>query len=133
MENEATPAAGPKVLIVDDEEDILLAFSISLRKAGFEVQTAESGNKALGLMEHWLPRVLILDLMMSDGSGFEVLLKLQQLRGPKPAVIVVTGVYSDEESAQKVRNEPVVFDLLNKPVRTKTLVDTVIRAVGIAL
>jgi CheY-like chemotaxis protein len=54
MENEAKPAAGPKVLIVDDEEDILLAFSISLRKAGFEVQTAESGNKALGLMEHWL-------------------------------------------------------------------------------
>ncbi|MFA5141233.1 MAG: response regulator [Elusimicrobiota bacterium] len=133
MGKDAKPPECRKVLLVDDEQDILYAYGAALRHAGFEVQTAESGNKALGLMKQGLPQVLILDLMMGDGSGFEVLLKLQQLEGPKPAVIVVTGVYTDEETSRRIRGEPVVFELLIKPVRPKMLVETVRRAMGIAL
>lgn len=121
------------VLLVDDSADILLAYGTALRRAGFDVRTTDSGNKALGLMRSCLPRVLILDLMMADGSGFEVLLKLQELDGPRPAVIVVTGVYTDEETSKRIRSEPAVFELLIKPVRAKTLVETVRRAIGIAL
>lgn len=125
---EKSPAEGKLVLLVDDDQDILEVYELILLKAGYRVEKALDGHAALGKMDSHLPDVVVLDLMMPNCSGFEVLLALQEKKGPKPPIIVVTGVYRDAETAQKVRSEPMVFDFLIKPIRHKKLLDTVRRA-----
>jgi DNA-binding NtrC family response regulator len=118
-----------KVLIVDDDEDLLEMFEIILRKAGFYVEVADNGQTGIQKMTEAMPDVVVLDLMMPDCSGFDVLIRLQQMEGPKPVVIVVSGVHKDTTTVEKVRMEPVVFDFLFKPIKPKTLVDVVSRAI----
>ncbi|MFH2202066.1 MAG: response regulator [Elusimicrobiota bacterium] len=125
------PANTPKkkVLLVDDDEDLLEIYELKLLKAGFDAETANGGLAALRKMETFIPDVVVLDLMMPNCSGFDVLLKLQQRAAPRPPVIVISGVHKDADTVQRIRMEPIVFEFLFKPISPKALVDTVRRAV----
>jgi two-component system KDP operon response regulator KdpE len=63
---------GVRVLVVDDEQQILRALRTSLRGAGYEVETAESAQGALASAALRPPDAVILDLVLPDGSGIEV-------------------------------------------------------------
>lgn len=65
-----------KILIVDDEIGIVNALSYAFRKEGYIVETANSGQEALGKVASFCPNVLILDIMMPQMSGIEVCRKL---------------------------------------------------------
>lgn len=80
-ENTAAPV---KVLVVDDEPNIVDLLSVSLKFQGFEVETASSGQKALELAHSFHPDAFILDVMMPGMDGFELLSKLREegLDGP---------------------------------------------------
>ena len=78
--------ATPRLLVVDDEPTILELLSGSLRFAGFEVVTAASGAEALRAAAASRPDLVLLDVMMPDGDGFEV---VRQMRSSGPDIPVI--------------------------------------------
>lgn len=82
-----------KILAVDDENDVLLIIKTALKSEGYEVVTATNGLDALEAAAAEKPDVMILDVMMPDMSGFEVLEKLRE--NPETQnipVIMLTGL-----------------------------------------
>ena len=65
-------AARRKVLVADDEPNIVTALEFLLEKGGYEVQVARNGDEALRLMEEGPPDLVVLDVMMPRRSGYEV-------------------------------------------------------------
>jgi two-component system, OmpR family, KDP operon response regulator KdpE len=86
-----------RVLVVDDEPQILRALRTSLRGAGYEVETAETAAQALALLAASPPDAVILDLVLPDGSGIEI---CRELRTWSAAPVLVLSVVGDE--AEKV-------------------------------
>ena len=73
----AENAQNLKVLVVDDEPNIVELLTVSLKFQGFEVETANSGPAAIELAHSWRPDAYILDVMMPEMDGFELLRKLR--------------------------------------------------------
>nr|WP_027004411.1 response regulator transcription factor [Corynebacterium halotolerans] len=84
MNDTQSPQAAVKVLVVDDEPNIVELLTVSLKFQGFEVRTASSGTEALRLAREFNPDAYILDVMMPGMDGFELLAKLrgEGLDGP---------------------------------------------------
>ena len=61
-----------RILLVDDEEDILEFLSYNLRKEGYKIKTASNGKSALKILEKFNPDLIILDVMMPEMDGIEV-------------------------------------------------------------
>jgi two-component system KDP operon response regulator KdpE len=84
---------GTKVLVVDDEPQILRALRLTLSRAGYEVETAETGEEALALAATALPEAVILDLVLPGLSGIEV---CRELRTWSRAPVIVLSAVGDE-------------------------------------
>jgi DNA-binding response OmpR family regulator len=67
-----------KVLIADDEENIVAALEFLLQRRGYETRVAKNGDEALSEIEHFAPDLVLLDVMMPRKSGYEV---CQRMRG----------------------------------------------------
>lgn len=80
---------GIRVLLVDDEPNILQFLELELQNEGFEVQTAQDGFTAINLMKQFQPHVVILDVMMPGMDGFEVCRMLKKMENV--AVIMLTA------------------------------------------
>jgi two-component system, OmpR family, response regulator len=87
--DEDVPAAA-RLLVVEDEDTIRELLSGSLRFAGFKVSTAASGAEALRAVTASPPDLVLLDVMMPDGDGFEVIRRLRS-SGPEVPVIFLTA------------------------------------------
>jgi CheY-like chemotaxis protein len=98
--SEQIPVTGAKppfrLLVVDDEPNILEITSAMLSEEGYEVLTAEDGQEALELLPRFCPDLVITDLRMPRLSGFE-LLEIMRERFPRLPVIAVSGEFSDDE------------------------------------
>lgn len=84
MSDGQAPQTAVKVLVVDDEPNIVELLTVSLKFQGFEVRTAGSGTEAMRLAREFRPDAYILDVMMPGMDGFELLTKLRSegLDGP---------------------------------------------------
>jgi two-component system OmpR family response regulator len=91
-----SPAPEARLLVVDDEPNILELLSASLRFAGFEVATAKDGNDALRVAGTFRPDLLLLDVMMPGIDGFEVVRRLRQ-DGQQIPVLFLTAKDSTED------------------------------------
>ena len=89
--------SGARVLVVDDEPQILRALQTSLRGAGYEVVVAATAEEALSAAAMRPPAAVILDLVLPDGSGTDV---CRELRSWSSAPVLVLSVVGDE--AEKV-------------------------------
>jgi two-component system OmpR family response regulator len=89
-------AAEARLLVVDDEPNILELLSASLRYAGFEVTTASDGQQALELASRNRPDLLVLDVMMPGLDGFAVVRKLRE-RGIHAPVVFLTARDATED------------------------------------
>jgi two-component system OmpR family response regulator len=89
MEREGNP--GARVLVVDDELTIRELLTGSLRFAGYDVVTAASGAEALRAATSERPDLMLLDVMLPAGDGFEVLRRLRSAGGPDVPVIFLTA------------------------------------------
>ena len=88
------PASDPiRVLVVDDEPNIVDVISMALRFQGFVVDTAATGDEALAAVASFRPQLIVLDIMLPDMEGFEVAERLGADRGQIP-IIFLTG-YGD--------------------------------------
>ena len=84
---------GARVLVVDDEQEILRALRTSLRGAGYEVETADSVETALAAAAMRPPEAVILDLVLPDGTGTEV---ARELRTWSSAPVIVLSAVGEE-------------------------------------
>jgi two-component system, OmpR family, KDP operon response regulator KdpE len=86
--------SGARILVVDDEPQILRALSTNLRGAGYEVDTAATGEEALAAAAMRPPDAVILDLVLPDKSGTDV---CRELRGWSAAPVILLSAVGDEE------------------------------------
>ncbi len=91
--------AKPVILCVDDEENSLFLRKLVLQKSGYEVIVANSGQKALELLETHKIDLLLSDLLMPEMSGAELIKQVKE-RGHKLPIILVSGVNEFPPEAQ---------------------------------
>ncbi len=114
-----------RVLLVDDEVELLQALSERLRLRGFDVAVARSGEKALALIEAVDIDLVVLDLKMPGIDGMTVLRSTRSSH-PRVEVIMLTGHGSEKEREEALRLG--AFEYLQKPVDIAELVDALHRA-----
>lgn len=115
-------AMDEKVLLVDDEEDFLEAMTERMRVRGISMKTTTSPSEALRIAREEPLDAVILDLMMPETNGFEVLKELKRIK-PGLRVILLTG-YATEETRVKAKRLGAV-DLVEKPADIRTLTDKI--------
>ena len=115
---------GKKILIADDEPDIVEIIQFNLGKEGYEIYTAADGDEALEKADLLLPQLIILDIMMPYKTGIEVCRKLRQNEKFNDTLIVFLTAISDDISQIKGLDIG-ADDYINKPVSTKVLVSRI--------
>jgi two-component system alkaline phosphatase synthesis response regulator PhoP len=113
-----------KVLIVDDEPDILEIISYNLSKEGYQILTAKNGIEALEKVPSFKPDLVILDIMMPKMDGVEVCKILRSKHEYNDTLIIFLTALSDESSQIKGL-ETGADDYVNKPISPKVLVSRV--------
>jgi two-component system KDP operon response regulator KdpE len=103
---------GSRVLVVDDEQQILRALRTSLRGAGYEVETADTAEGALAAAAMRPPEAVILDLVLPDGTGTEV---CRELRTWSSAPVIVLSAVG-EEREKVAALDAGADDYVTKPV-----------------
>ena len=110
-----------RILLVDDEPDILEFVSYNLLREGFEVQTASNGAQALTIAEQFLPHLVLLDVMMPEMDGMETCRRMRQMPQLDNTMIVFLSARGEDES-QLAGFEMGADDYITKPVKVKLLV-----------
>lgn len=113
-----------KILIADDEPDILEILSYNLQKSGFEVYLANDGNEAIYQAQKISPDLIILDVMMPNKSGIEVCRILRKDTNLKETPIIILTAINDEQT-HIIGLESGADDFINKPISPKLLVSRV--------
>lgn len=115
---------GKKILIADDEPDILEILHYNLKHEGYEVYTAKDGDDALVKAKQLHPDLIILDIMMPKKTGVEVCAVLRTLPAFKDTLIIFLTALSDESSQIKGLDTG-ADDYVSKPISTKVLMSRV--------
>lgn len=114
------------VLLVDDEEQIIKQYNRALKREGYIVDTAYSGEKGWDKYQQRYYDVVIVDWKMGKMSGMDLLEKIDD-KHPAAKVIMITA-FADEDSAIEAHHRH-AFDYLKKPVKMKLLLEKVAEAV----
>lgn len=123
---------GKRVLLVDDDPDILSSLQAAFEPTGATIESAANGNKAVEMAEKNPPDLIILDMMLPGRSGFLVLekLKARKPRNAPPFIIMITG---NTGSRHKAYAESLgVNEYFHKPVKLDKLVSTAEKLLGVA-
>lgn len=107
------------VLVVDDNENVRKFIRESLREHDFDVATAESGGQALSELQNLVPDIILLDIMLPDMSGIEVLKKIKE-KDSSSVVIMITG-YADIKMAVQAMKLG-AYEFLAKPFDNSKLI-----------
>ncbi|NLW04372.1 MAG: response regulator [Pseudomonadaceae bacterium] len=113
-----------KVLVVDDEPNIVLSLEFLMQQAGFEVTTAFDGESALMLVNENPPDLVLLDISLPGISGFEVLEELRNQAAFKRLPIVMLTAHGREVEREKGLALG-ADDYITKPFSTRQLVEKV--------
>ena len=113
-----------KILIADDEPDILEIIQFNLQQEGYEVITAKNGDEAIEKAKKTEPDLIILDIMMPGKNGLEVCNILRMMPAFKETLIVFLTAMSDESTEIKGL-ETGADDYLSKPISPKILLSKV--------
>ena len=113
-----------KILVVDDEEDILEFLSYNLRAEGYDVIVADNGILAIELAKQEQPSLIILDVQMPDMDGITTCEKIREITSLKETVVTFLTARSEDYS-QIAGFEAGADDYITKPIRPKVLVSRV--------
>ena len=128
LEDKKVEEKTKRVLIVDDDNEIVESVRFALEARGYGVLIARDGNQGLAMAEREDPDLVILDMMMPKRSGFLVLEKLRRTRPVPLRVIMITA---NEGSRHKAYAEVLgVDDYLHKPFPLDRLLGSVERLIG---
>ena len=124
MPSEISMSIVKKILIADDEPDILEIIQYNLQQEGYEVLTAKNGNEAIEEAKKHQPDLIILDIMMPGKNGIEVCNILRMQPAFKDTLIIFLSALSDEVTEVKGL-ETGGDDYLTKPISPKILLSKV--------
>lgn len=113
-----------KVLVVDDEQDIIDILTYNLQKEGYEVETAMDGIKAVSKAKAFVPDVILLDIMMPLQDGVETCRQIREIPDLKNTFVIFLTARSEEYS------EVAAFDVgaddyINKPIKPRALLSRI--------
>ena len=113
-----------RVLVVDDEADIVELLSYNLEKEGYKVASAPDGKKAIEIAKEFLPDLVILDIMMPHLDGIEVGRLIRAMPELKNTYILYLTARSEEYS-EIAAFEVGADDYLNKPIKPRALMSRI--------
>ena len=118
-----------KILVADDEPNIVTALEFLLQRNGFEVQVARNGDEALSLIESGRPDLVLLDVMMPLKSGYEVCKRIRER--PELSHVKVVMLSAKGRDAEVARGLDLGADLyVTKPFSTRDLVAKIRQLLG---
>ena len=124
-DKEETAGQAKRILLVDDDREIIESIRVALEAMGYEILVANDGNQGLAMAERDEPDLMILDMMMPKRSGFLVLEKLRRTR-PNPLRVVM--ITANEGSRHKAYAEMLgVDDYIRKPFGMDRLLESIER------
>lgn len=114
-----------RVLIVEDEPNIVESLRFLLEREGLDVAVQSDGALAIDSVHATKPDLVILDVMLPNRSGFDILSELHQLPGPTPKVMILTakGQSRDRDTAEEIG----VSSFMTKPFSNKEIIENVLR------
>ena len=116
-----------RVLLVEDTPSLRLTYTAILQAAGFQVETAETGAEAMEIFRTSAPDMAVMDLMLPDRDGLELLHDIQRL-APETPMVVVTAHGSIDRAVEAMRAG--AHEFLVKPVDRDRLIEAVAAAMG---
>lgn len=124
------PLEGKKILLVDDDPDIISALQAALSESGATLRTANDGNRASDMIQNEQPDLVILDMMLPRRSGFLILerMKPKKEKGKKPFIIMVTA--NEGKRHEAFARSLGVDDYLQKPLRMDRLLTAAFSLLG---
>jgi excisionase family DNA binding protein len=120
--------AGPTVLIVDDDAGIRTFVRASLELEGFDVREAASATEGLATLEEEAPDLILLDVMMPQMDGWEMLRRVQEMHGGAIPVVMFSGKV--DEAAAGEAAERGASDFIGKPFDPQQLIDRAKQILG---
>ncbi len=114
----------PRILLVDDEEDILEFVSYNLQREGFRVYSARNGLEAIEMAGKVKPDLIIIDVMMPEMDGIAACEEIRKLPSCKSVIIAFLTARSEDYS-QIAGFEAGADDYITKPIRPKVLISRV--------
>jgi two-component system alkaline phosphatase synthesis response regulator PhoP len=113
-----------KILLVDDEQDILEIVGYNLTQEGYQIVTASNGKEAIQVAKKELPQLIIMDVMMPEMDGMEACENIRRL--PELSNVIITFLTARNEDYSQVAGfEAGADDYIAKPIKPKLLVSKV--------
>jgi len=113
-----------KILLVDDENDVLEFMSYNLKNEGYEVFTSNNGSDAIIKAKQILPHLIILDVMMPDMDGIEACTEIKKIAELQKTLIIFLSARGEDYSQIAGFNAG-ADDYLTKPIRPKLLISRI--------
>jgi two-component system alkaline phosphatase synthesis response regulator PhoP len=110
-----------KVLLVDDEQDILVLLKYNLEKENFLVQTASNGREGIEVAKEFMPDIIVLDVMMPEMDGIETCLELREI--PELKNVLITFLTARGEDYSQIAGfESGADGYITKPIKPRVFV-----------
>lgn len=113
-----------KILLVDDEQDILDFLSYNLKKEGYQVYTALNGKDAIRLAKQEHPHLIVLDVMMPEMDGIETCREIREIDALKDVVIAFLSA-RNEDYSQIAGFEVGADDYITKPIKPRVFISRI--------
>jgi CheY-like chemotaxis protein len=114
-----------KIAIVEDDKAISQMYRIKFEAEGYTVETAENGKLGLGLAEQMKPDIILLDLMMPEMNGDEMLAKMRKTPWGKNIKVVVLTNMGEQEVPEEVKQMGVVAVILKADMTPRQVAELV--------
>ena len=113
-----------KILLVDDEPDILDFLSYNLKKEGYAVLTASNGKEAITIAKKELPHLIVLDVMMPEMDGIETCRELRIIKGLENTIITFLTA-RNEDYTQIAGFDVGADDYITKPIKPRVFISRI--------
>lgn len=111
-----------RILIVEDEPNIIESLTFLLERAGFAVESEQNGAEAMARIDTYRPELVILDVMLPNRSGFDILRDIEVSgTGPKVLMLTAKGQARDRQTAEEIG----VTRFMTKPFANSEIVSAV--------
>jgi DNA-binding response OmpR family regulator len=121
---------GIKIAIIEDDVAISQMYRLKFEAEGFEVQTAENGKIGLELIEEFKPGIILLDLMMPEMTGDEMLEELRKKDWGKDITVIILTNLGEEEAPKKLKELDVHSFIVKAEMTPSQVAERVKQALG---
>lgn len=121
-----------KLLLIDDDEDVIAQYRAALAGTGHELTVANSAAEARAALKRGSPELAVVDIMMDNGiPGFDLAREIHE-KAPKAPILMASSLNSELKTPfdSKADAKLPIFKFLDKPVAAKTLVEEIRRALA---